>query len=158
MLRLWVVAVGPLRHPGMAQAAAEYLRRLQRMPQVSLQVMEVRPARGDERRPEQVLQEEGRRLMAAAIPENSVRVALAVEGEALDSLQWSRWLKEMAWRDVPVAFFVGGAWGLSGDVLGWCQRRVSLSPLTMSHELSRLVLLEQLYRVAATLAGIPYPK
>lgn len=158
MLRLWVVAVGDLRHPGMREAAAVYVRRLQQMPHVALQVVEVRQGAGSSRDGERVRQEEGRRLMAVRLPANAWRVALADDGQAYTTAQWVRWLGEMSLRDTPVAFFVGGAWGLSDEVEAWCHQRLSLSPLTMAHELSRLVLLEQLYRAAAILTGSPYPK
>ena len=158
MLRLWVVAVGGLRHPGMREAAAVYARRLQQMPNVALQVVEVRQGAGSGRDAEVVRREEGRRLMAVRLPADTCRVALTADGQACTTPQFAEWMGEMSLRDTPVAFFVGGAWGLSGELEAWCHKRLSLSPLTMAHELSRLVLLEQLYRAAAILSGSPYPR
>ena len=157
-MRLWVVAVGALRHPGMREAAAVYIRRLQQMPNVALQVVEVRQGAGPSRDAEWVRREEGRRLMAVRLPADACRVALTADGPAYTTPRFAGWMGEMSLRDTPVAFFVGGAWGLSGEVEAWCHQRLSLSPLTMAHELSRLVLLEQLYRAAAILSGSPYPK
>jgi 23S rRNA (pseudouridine1915-N3)-methyltransferase len=57
-----------------------------------------------------------------------------------------------------VAFVLGGAFGLSDQVLERAQRRLSLSDLTLPHELARLVLTEQLYRAGTLLRGEPYHK
>ncbi|MGP1562058.1 MAG: 23S rRNA (pseudouridine(1915)-N(3))-methyltransferase RlmH [Helicobacteraceae bacterium] len=57
-----------------------------------------------------------------------------------------------------LSFFIGGAFGFSQDFLERCQRRVSLSALTFSHSLARIVLLEQLYRGLSILNNHPYHK
>ncbi len=60
-------------------------------------------------------------------------------------------------RDRPVAFVVGGAVGVAPDLLAECDERVSLGPLTMPHQLARVVLAEQLYRALCITSGHPYP-
>lgn len=65
-----------------------------------------------------------------------------------------------AWRarGTDVAFLIGGAYGLPSHVLQRCDARMSLSSLTLPHEMARLVLLEQLYRATTIIQGTPYHK
>lgn len=57
-----------------------------------------------------------------------------------------------------LVFIVGGADGLPAEWRGRADRLVSLSPMTMPHELARVVLAEQIYRALTTLRGHPYPR
>jgi len=57
-----------------------------------------------------------------------------------------------------VAFIIGGAYGLGEGVLARAQQKLSLSPMTLPHQLARLVLSEQLYRAGTILRGEPYHK
>jgi 23S rRNA (pseudouridine1915-N3)-methyltransferase len=92
----------------------------------------------------------------ARIPEDSRVVALTERGEGWSSTQLAelvgRW--EMDGRDVT--FVIGDADGLPDDVLGRAERRWSLGPLTLPHELARVVLYEQLYRAHTIRRGEKY--
>jgi 23S rRNA (pseudouridine1915-N3)-methyltransferase len=92
----------------------------------------------------------------ARIPEDSQVVALTERGEAWSSSQLAelvgRW--EMEGRDVT--FMIGDADGLPDDVVDRAERRWSLGPLTLPHELARVVLYEQLYRAHTIRRGEKY--
>jgi len=92
----------------------------------------------------------------ARIPEDSRVVALTERGESWSSSQLAelvgRW--EMEGRDVT--FVIGDADGLPDDVLDRAERRWSLGPLTLPHELARVVLYEQLYRAHTIRRGEKY--
>jgi len=92
----------------------------------------------------------------ARIPEDSRVVALTEQGECWSSSQLAelvgRW--EMEGRDVT--FVIGDADGLPDDVLSRAERRWSLGPLTLPHELARVVLYEQLYRAYTIRRGEKY--
>jgi len=99
---------------------------------------------------------EEREVKEARIPEDSRLVALSRRGESWTSAQLSelvgRW--EMDGRDVT--FAIGDADGLPEETLRGAERTWSLGPLTLPHELARVVLYEQLYRAHTIRRGEPY--
>jgi 23S rRNA (pseudouridine1915-N3)-methyltransferase len=132
-----VVAVGRLR-PYYRLAADDYLRRLRRF--LRVEEVEVR----DEAR------------LAAAVPPDARRVALTREGAPWSSADLARRLRRWQEAARPVALLIGGAAGLDCSLRAGAHDRWSLGPLTLPHELARVVVLEQLYRGATILAGHPY--
>jgi len=78
---------------------------------------------------------------------------LAREGEQLDSLSFARFLEDRRQAGRDVCFVIGGPLGLQLEDV---DHRFSLGPLTLPHQLARVVLLEQLYRAHKILAGEPY--
>jgi 23S rRNA (pseudouridine1915-N3)-methyltransferase len=107
---------------------------------------------------EQVMGEEGRRLLAR-VPPGYELVALHRKGQAWSSARLASYLDGLASRAAPgVAFVIGGAFGLSDEVLGRATHLLSLSGMTLPHELARLVCTEQIYRAGTILRGEPYHK
>ena len=133
-MRIIVVAVGRLRPP-FADDVQHYQKLLAR--HVRLELVELRED-------EQV----GRR-----IPERSFVSLLDREGEALDSIELSRFLEARRQSGKDVCFVIGGPFGLQLEDV---DHRLSLGAITLPHQLARVVLLEQLYRGHKILAGEPY--
>jgi 23S rRNA (pseudouridine1915-N3)-methyltransferase len=97
--------------------------------------------------------------LLAAAGNGALVVACADDGDAFTSLAFATWMREereRATRDV--AFVIGGAYGLSPDVRAASSRQLSFSSFTLSHEIARLVLAEQLYRAGTIVRGEPYHK
>ncbi|MEP6590737.1 MAG: 23S rRNA (pseudouridine(1915)-N(3))-methyltransferase RlmH [Gemmatimonadota bacterium] len=152
-MQLHLLAVGKLR-PAYREACDDYLRRLRRvLPVTEREVREAGRAgsvarqRGDE----------GARLLEA--------MSGPVDGVLLD-LDGAQWSSEtlattlQTWRERgrDVAFVIGGAVGVSTEVRARCATSWSLGPLTLPHELARVVVAEQLYRATTILRGEPYHK
>ena len=152
-MTLLVLAVGRLR-AAYREACDDYLRRLGRYTRV--EEAEVREA---SRAPtvESQREEEAARLRAR-IPGGSTVVALAREGSPWTSEELARRMD--GWRVTarPLAFVIGGSHGLSSQFLASSSVRWSLGPLTLPHELARVVVVEQLYRAFTILRGEPYHK
>ena len=87
------------------------------------------------------------------IPERAFVSLLAVDGRPLDSVSLSRFLEERRMSGLDLCFVIGGAYGLE---LPDADHRLSLGPLTMPHQLARVVLLEQLFRAHKILKNEPY--
>jgi 23S rRNA (pseudouridine1915-N3)-methyltransferase len=90
------------------------------------------------------------------IPKRAHVVALDRGGRALSSKAWASWLSERRIDALDLVFLVGGARGLPQEAVDLADERLSLGPQTMAHQLTRVVLLEQLFRAAKILAGEPY--
>jgi 23S rRNA (pseudouridine1915-N3)-methyltransferase len=152
-LEIAIVAVGKLR-PYYRQAADDYGRRLRRY--VKLTEKEVREA---SRSPTQAAQlsDEAKRL-EAAISLGAMLVALTRDGSSWSSRELAAQIDRWLLTSRPVALVIGGSNGLAPSLLSRAHSRWSLGPLTLPHELARVVVLEQLYRAFTILKGEPYHK
>ena len=91
--------------------------------------------------------------MNGRIPERSFVTLLSNDGRMFDSMAFAEWLEERRQSGQDLCFVVGGPRGLDLDQ---CDMRLSFGPMTLPHQLARVVLLEQLYRANKILAGEPY--
>jgi len=142
-VRIVVLAVGRLRPP-YADDVEHYRQLLTRHARVEL--VEVRDD-------EQVGRRVPRAPAGGARGSGSFVSLLDREGETLDSLEFARFLEERRQAGRDVCFVVGGPYGLELDDV---EHRLSLGPMTLPHQLARVVLLEQLYRGHKILAREPY--
>ena len=133
-MRTIVLAVGRLRPP-FADDVQHYQKLLAR--HTRLDLIEVRE---DEK-------------VAGRVPDRAFVCLLASDGESLDSVKLSEFLEARRQSGRDLCFVVGGPRGLSLDR---CDLRLSFGPMTLPHQLARVILLEQLYRAHKILAGEPY--
>jgi 23S rRNA (pseudouridine1915-N3)-methyltransferase len=132
-MRISVIAVGRLRPP--YQDDVEHYRKML-AGHVKVELIEVR---GDEKVPPR-------------IPTRSFTVLLASDGASYDSERFAGWLEERRRAGEDLTFVIGGPKGLDLQA----DMRLSLGPMTLPHQLARVVLLEQLYRAHKILAREPY--
>ena len=133
-MRIVVVAVGRVKAP-FADDVDHYAHLLGG--HARLELIEVREDEAVERR----------------IPERAFVSLLDIGGEALDSVRLSRFLEDRRMSGRDLCFVVGGPFGLDLDS---ADHRLSLGPMTLPHQLARVVLLEQLYRAWSVTRGHPY--
>lgn len=147
-----VIAVGK---PGfLAGPIWEYERRLGRYWRFEVGVV---PA-GRGTASHEVLRRESAALRNRLRPDYR-RIALTRKGEQWSSLELARWMERQAVGSARgVHFVVGGAFGLDPELRRACCHRLSLSPMTLPHDLARLMLAEQLYRAGTILRNEPYHK
>jgi 23S rRNA (pseudouridine1915-N3)-methyltransferase len=157
MMRIRLIWVGKTKNEHVRALVGDYLQRLGRF--VRCEVTELREsAAGDERA---VVEEESKRIAAAlAARADGVTVLLDVEGRGSWSspelaAQVERWQSE---GRKEIAFVVGGHLGVAAELKAKADVRWSLSPLTLTHEMARVVLVEQLYRAYTIMHGLPYQK
>ena len=132
-MRISVIAVGRLRPP--YQDDVEHYRKML-AGHAKVDLIEVR---GDEQ-------------IAARVPERAFRVLLASDGELFDSEAFAGWLEQRRLDARDVCFVIGGPKGLDLQA----DMRLSLGPMTLPHQLARVVLLEQIFRAHKILAREPY--
>jgi len=133
-VRYTVLAVGKVKPP-YADDVAHYERLLAK--QARVDVVEV--ADDD--------------AVARRIPDRAYVCMLDDRGTAYDSEAFAEWLEARRHGGLDVCFVLGGAFGIE---LERCDHRLSLGPMTLPHQLARVVLLEQLFRAHKILAGEPY--
>lgn len=160
MLNLTLACIGTLKEKYLRDAAAEYTKRLS--PYCKLHIIEIGEARiPDNPSLAQIsagLAQEGTRLLAK-IPPGAYTVALCIEGEMLSSEELGQRLnKTMVNGASQIAMVIGGSWGLSPEMKKKADSRLSLSRMTFPHQLTRILLLEQLYRAFQINAGGKYHK
>jgi len=155
-MRITIVAVGRLKERFWTEAADEYLKRLG--PYADVRVVEVAdrdPGKGGEAR---ALADEGADVLKALAPGSHV-IALEIGGKQVSSEGLSQKLSALGLEGKSnVTFVIGGSHGLSAQVLSRADERVSLGPLTLPHNLARVVLLEQIYRAFRIARNEPYHK
>ena len=147
-MRVEVLWTGKTRLPGVAALTEEYSKRLGHY--CEFHACELRLARKRRASEEDAM---------LARSEGSYRVVLDPAGKSWTSREFSGWLGRLRDRaQRTVCFCVGGADGFSKGFRDHAALLLSLSPLTLPHELARVVLLEQIYRGFTTLANHPYPR
>lgn len=155
-MRLEFLFLGKTREAYLAAGIDDYRQRLANYAEVEIRVLkEVRPVSKPEA---QVRQEEGVALLAH-LPSKTMVVALDPGGRSLNSEELAKQIGE--WEDGgrrKLSFLIGGALGLSPEVLARADYKLSLSRLTFTHEMARLLILEQLYRAFSIRAGSGYHK
>jgi 23S rRNA (pseudouridine1915-N3)-methyltransferase len=156
-MKVNLLCVGDSKGP-LAPAVEEYEARARRYWRLQVWEVEAGAGRGGAAGPEEVRQGEEARLLSRLPPRGEV-VALTREGKSMASRELARFLEERALRSVEaVTFVIGGAFGLGPGVLDRSQLRLSLSAMTLPHDLARLVLVEQLYRAGTIGRNEPYHK
>jgi len=154
-----IIAVGRIKEKYLTDALAEYRKRLTRY--IRLEIRET----ADEPCPEglsaanaaNVRRREGERLLQQA-DERDYLVTLEIAGSERDSPEFAAFLAERARHGGSVTFVIGGSLGLSQEVRQRAEQSLSLSRLTFPHQLTRLLLLEQIYRACRINSGEPYHK
>ena len=159
-MNLRIIAVGRLKESFYREAEGEFLKRLSRYG--CAEVVEV----ADEKAPQRlsaadrqrVLEAEGERIQSR-LRQGARLVALCIEGRAMTSEQLAARLADWALTgESRVDLVIGGSLGLAPRIKSQAELMLSFSPMTFSHQIFRIMLLEQLYRAAKINAGEPYHK
>ena len=98
--------------------------------------------------------------IAAKIPQNAVIAAMCIEGEMLSSESFSQKLENLMSDESAseLCFVIGGSYGLSDEIKKRAKLRLSLSRMTFTHQISRVLILEQIYRAFQISTGGKYHK
>ena len=160
MQRVTVLCVGKLKEKFYIDAAAEYVKRLQR--HCKLELIELPEQRlPDDPSPAEIqkaLRAEGDAIREK-LPKGGAVIALCIEGKPCSSVELSRRMQELAVSGKSqLTFLIGGSVGLSEDLKRQADWRLSMSPMTFPHHLARIMLLEQIYRACQIAAGTKYHK
>lgn len=159
MANVTVVTVGSLKEGYLKEAVAEYKKRLSQYARVDeIEIKEERINNEDNRAEiESALSREADKIISA-MPKDSFKIALCVEGKQYSSEELARIIGEGCDKGGKITLVIGSSYGLSEKVKKECDVRLSFSKLTFPHQLMKVILFESLYRSFTILAGKRYHK
>lgn len=142
-MKIRLLMLGKTRRPEMLEALDDYIRRISRS--CPIEITEVRDADAA--------------IKKLDADRAATALLLDAAGKTYDSPAFAKWLGEQRDRGTREVIFVcGDAEGFPIPLRERVKQKISLSPMTYSHELARVMLAEQIYRAFAILSGSPYPK
>ena len=155
-MKILIYSIGKTRENFVLAGETLYLSRLKHYSEISLH--DLPPYKGNEDRKHEILKREGEALLSKISSAGSL-IALDPGGTLMSSEDFARLISQkLSGGASPLNFTIGGAFGLGDNLKERADLLLSLSPLTFPHELSRLILLEQLYRAFTILRREPYHK
>jgi 23S rRNA (pseudouridine1915-N3)-methyltransferase len=155
-LRLELLFLGKTKEKYLATGIDDYVKRLSRYLKVEIKTL--KEGKAQKGVPENLLiEKESEKLMQNS--QGSYLVCLNRTGKQMDSLELAKQMERWEMQGIKkISFAIGGHLGLSSAILYKADLVLSFSPMTFTHEMSRLLLLEQLYRACTIKAGEKYHK
>lgn len=148
-MKITILCVGKLKERYWKMAIDEYSKRLSKY--IKLEIIEVSDEKSDkfvnEANKNIIIQKEGKRL-TPYLKDNCYIITLAILGEPLSSEKFANLIQTKMIDGVSnIVFVIGGSLGLSDDILEKAHFKLSFSSMTFPHQLMRIILIEQIYRV-----------
>jgi len=155
-MKIELILLGKTKEDYLAQGIEDYYQRLRRYTRVDLNFIKVRKLNSQS---EPEIKKQESRLIDANISGDSYRVALDSSGRQYRSRELAVLISTLEQKGVKkMSCVIGGHLGLAAEQLEAANLLLSLSKMTFTHDLSRLILLEQLYRAYSIKAGTSYHK
>ena len=159
MLNVKIYVTGTLKEQYYKDAIAEYKKRLGAY--CKLDIIEYKeyklPDEPSQKQIEQALAFEGQRILADVSP-RAYKIAMCVEGKQLSSEEFAEKLDAISTSHGEVAIIIGSSFGLSDEVKRACDLRMSVSKMTLTHQMLRVWLVEIIYRCLSITHGGKYHK
>lgn len=159
-MKIKIIAVGKIKEQYLKDGISEYLQRLSSYAKV--EIVEVNDSKVKDNPNEsdinKVINEEGERILSK-IKSGDLVVNLDLNKKEFDSVEFSKFLNDkIVEGGASVTFVIGGSYGLSNQVKERANYSISLSKMTFLHQMTRLILLEQIYRSFKILNNETYHK
>jgi len=157
-MRFYIVCIGKLKDAYLREGVAEFVKRMR--PYGGITITELNESKiGDKPSDvdrKQVVAEEGDRLLKA-VPKNAYTILLDVYGKTMSSEELAKTVSKLEVDGVSdMAFIIGGAFGVSDTLRQTANYKLSFSPMTFTHQMVRLLLVEQIYRASKINRNEPY--
>ncbi|MDX1348698.1 MAG: 23S rRNA (pseudouridine(1915)-N(3))-methyltransferase RlmH [Putridiphycobacter sp.] len=154
-MNIKVISIGKTNKSYLVEGEQEYLKRLKKY--VSFEKVEIPDIKGAKKMSQkEIKQKEGQLLLSKMQPTDFV-ILLDDKGKMRSSVEFSNWLQsKMNLSIKTMAFVIGGAYGFSDEVYARGQEKISLSKMTFSHQMIRMLFFEQIYRAFSILNNEPY--
>lgn len=154
-MKVQLICIGKTSFDFVSSGISLYEKRLQHY--ISFEWIELQDIKKGKGWDEEAIKNKEGELLLKNVPNDAILVLLDVAGKHLDSVHFSEFInKQMVTGKKTLTFVIGGAYGFSQEVYRRTQFRISLSKMTFSHQIVRLLFAEQLYRAFTILRGEPY--
>ncbi len=145
-MKINIISIGKLKEKFLREGAAEYLKRLR--PFVKVEIVEIPECKTVDEEAEKIL---------SRVSKNSKLFVLDVFGEELTSENFAKKIADLTLTgESDFTFAIGGAFGLGEELRKAADFKLSLSKMTFTHQMTRIILLEQIYRAFKINRGEPY--
>ena len=153
-MRIILLWIGKTKDPCLSKLVADYSERIRHF--VELSVVELKPGEGNA--PRRILDKEEARLLEK-VSDKDFLILMDPQGEELTSIELAEWMGEFRSHSTKrLVFVLGSHCGVGAGVKSKANRLLSLSRMTFTHEMARVVLLEQIYRALTVIHHVPYHK
>ncbi len=159
-MEIKIISVGKTKENYIQSGLDDYLERLQHYCDIKMIEIEPEKIRGKPTgaQIEQIKKNEGKRILDK-IPEQDYIIALSVQGKPMTSEGLAKSIKNLRIQGRrEISFVIGGSQGLSREIMEKSDYTLSLSHMTFTHQMIRLILVEQIYRAFKIINGEPYHK
>lgn len=137
-----LVCVGKIKEKNLQLLIDDYTKKINRYHKIEIIEVKDEPIKGDEK---SILDKEAERVLKH-IKGNEYVILLDLHGKQIDSLKFASHLDSLFIRNSIITFVIGGSLGLGDSLIKRSNERLSLSQMTFLHQMTRLLILEQIYR------------
>ena len=159
-MQINIIYVGNIKDKYFSDAVKEYEKRLSAYCKVvNTEIKETKiPENASAAQINKAIEGEGEKILSV-LPQKSYKIALAVEGAMLSSEELAKKIDlSLTGGYSSISFIIGGAFGMSEKVKKSCDMMLSVSRMTFTHRMMRVIILEQIYRAYNILSGGKYHK
>lgn len=139
-MKIKIIAIGMLKEKYLKDMVNEYIKRLSKYTKV--EIIEIKEENDTHPNAKEI---EGKKILSFIKPKDYV-IALTLNKKEYTSEELANWLNNKFMKTSELVFLIGGSLGLSNNVITRANECLTLSKLTFTHQMSRIILLEQIYR------------
>ena len=160
MMKIRVYCIGKLKEKYYVDAQNEYLKRLERFAKIEIvEINDLPIPMNASLKEEEILKDKEFDLLLQKLDKNSYVIALDLHGKQYDSVQFSEKLDNLMTNSITnISFIIGGSLGWSKKMNEIAKDKLKLSEMTFTHQMTRIILLEQIYRSFKILKNETYHK
>ena len=147
-MKIRIIAIGRIKEKYLKEGIEEYLTRIRPYSQIEIVEVNDEPVvdNPNESEIQKAINKEGERVLKILKPSDYL-IGLDLNKKELDSVEFASFLeKKFVLGGSNISFVIGGSYGLSDELKKRCNDSISLSKMTFLHQMTRLILLEQIYR------------
>ncbi len=159
MLRISLLWIGKTKHEWLKTGIEHYVKRLKRYFSIKIIELKEPKVKYKQKHHELLKKEQECQIIKNILRKNPAqyKIILDERGKEFNSISFSNFLTQLEQRGIrDIVFIIGGAYGFADEILNLADLKLSLSRFTFTHDMSRLILVEQLYRAANIKANTPY--